>query len=96
LQVIAEASVVRKRALPSNLTCLCGSPPQVVFQLSVADSQEWRELPPVRHALRTSFFLACLPAYLALRLTMPVIDPGTYSRAWLLAAMMCRCAGSDN
>jgi sodium/potassium/calcium exchanger 6 len=43
-----------------------------------------------RLALRQLSFKALVPFYALLRLTIPLVDPGTYSQQWLVVAMLCR------
>jgi hypothetical protein len=56
----------------------------------VGSSCEWEEMAPWRLALRRLSFKALVPFYALLRLTIPLVDPGTYSQQWLVVAMLCR------
>lgn len=59
------------------------------YELSVGSSAEWHDLPAWRMALRKVSFRVLLPFYVLLRLTIPLVDPGTYSQQWLVVAMLC-------
>ncbi|KAG2490267.1 hypothetical protein HYH03_011222 [Edaphochlamys debaryana] len=65
---------------------------RVQFELTVGNSAEWEELPPesLRARWRAVTFPMLLPVYAALRLTIPFVDPSSYSRPWLIAT--CACA----
>ncbi len=63
---------------------------QVCYELSLGSSEEWGELPVWRQRVRTSIFALLLPLYACLRLSVPLVDPETYSQQWLVASLLCR------
>ncbi|GIL90124.1 hypothetical protein Vretimale_13924 [Volvox reticuliferus] len=65
---------------------------QLQYELTVGTSAEWEELPPgsFRRRWRSATFPVLLPAYAALRFTIPFVDPASYSRRWLVAT----CVGA--
>jgi sodium/potassium/calcium exchanger 6 len=51
--------------------------------------QEWNEGNVVQRTFRAATFPVLLPFYVLLRLTVPMVDPGSYSQQWLAASLLC-------
>ncbi|GAX77541.1 hypothetical protein CEUSTIGMA_g4985.t1 [Chlamydomonas eustigma] len=62
---------------------------QVCVELTVGEAAEWKHLPAMRQRWRLTTFPLLLPVYAALRLTVPLVDPGSYNQQWLVVAVLC-------
>lgn len=71
-------------------TCPCALL-QCRLELSLGSSQGWAALPAWQRRLREVSFTALLPLYGALRLSVPLVDPESYSQQWLVASLLCWC-----
>jgi hypothetical protein len=62
---------------------------QVCLELTVGEATGWKLLPAVRQRWRLTTFPLLLPVYAALRLTVPLVDPGSYNQQWLVISVLC-------
>ena len=55
-------------------------------ELTLGVAAEWPHLPTFRRRWRAVTFPTLVPMYAALRLTIPLVDPGTYNQqAWAMS-----------
>jgi hypothetical protein len=53
---------------------------RLATELTLGVAAEWPQLPTFRRRWRAVTFPALMPMYAALRLTIPLVDPGTYNQ----------------
>lgn len=51
-------------------------------------SSEWEEFDGFRRRFRRLTYPVLLPVYVALRCSVPFVDPDSYSRRWLVITML--------
>ncbi|MEW5313216.1 MAG: hypothetical protein WDW38_004802 [Sanguina aurantia] len=57
-------------------------------QLTIGSSSEWEEFDGFRRRFRRLTYPILLPVYVALRCSVPFVDPDSYSRRWLVITML--------
>ena len=59
-----------------------------LLEVTAGSSDEWEDGSGLIRTVRTCFLPLLLPCYLILRLTMPLIDPHSYRKEWLLLSII--------
>jgi hypothetical protein len=57
--------------------------------VTMGAADEWDEGNVVQRGFRALTCPVLLPCYLALRLTVPMVDAASYSQQWLVASLLC-------